>query len=123
MNLYSTNDAAHNFGNFTAHYSTEPGISSQAVEYHFDTFGLMNTCDTFFSVRDARRWRICNSFRTVGLSFPPISGILIQYFFYPNVMTMAAQTVSITIGPNSLYIIVFKSRVFVMVVSLSLPRD
>ena len=48
VNLYSTNDAAHNFGNFTAHYSTEPGISSQAVEYHFDTFGLMNTCDTFF---------------------------------------------------------------------------
>nr|GEW70265.1 calmodulin-binding protein 60 [Tanacetum cinerariifolium] len=55
VNLYSTNDAEHNFGTFTAHNSTEP-------------------------VRDARRWRIYSSFRTVVLTFPPIRGISIQQF-------------------------------------------
>ena len=51
VNHYSTNDAEHNFGNFTAHNS--------------------------LLVRDARRWRICSSFGTVVLTFLPINGILI----------------------------------------------
>lgn len=99
VNLYSTNDAEHNFGTFTAHNSTEPGSSSQAVEYRFDTFGLMNTCDTFFS-QGREEMEDLQLLQNYGFNFPTNQWHPNSVIFDPAVLTMAAQTVSITIGPR-----------------------
>ncbi|PWA39712.1 CALMODULIN-BINDING PROTEIN60 [Artemisia annua] len=99
VNLYSTNTAEHSFGTFTAHNSTEAGSSSQTVESHFDTSGLMNTYDIF-----NQRLEVMEDLQLLRSWFNlPLESLTNEWhansvMYDADAVTMVTQT--ITIGPR-----------------------